>query len=136
MKQPLRFAHALSLAATFAVVLFLWVVARFWNPVYGFTAFLQFDEAHEATAIAAFREYPVFPYRGLAPYDGMQYSQLAYHPLLEAAELRPAVDSLSYRARRILLPAAAWLLAAGQPAWIARVYAILNVVCWLLLAAV
>ncbi len=136
MKQPLRFAHPLSLAATFAVVLFLWVVARFWNPVYGFTAFLQFDEAHEATAIAAFREYPVFPYRGLAPYDGMQYSQLAYHPLLEAAELRPAVDSLSYRARRILLPAAAWLLAAGQPAWIARVYAILNVVCWLLLAAV
>ena len=111
-------------------------LARWWHPIYGFTAFLQFDEAHEATGIAAFREYPVFPYRGYAPYDGLQYSQMAYHPLLEAVELRTAVDSLAYRARRILLPAAAWLLSAGQPAWIAQVYAGLNIACWLLLAAV
>jgi hypothetical protein len=128
--------HPYPAVAVIAVILFLWSVARFWHPVYGFTAFLQFDEAHKTTAIAAFREYPVFSYPGLAPYDGLQYSQLAYHPLLEAGELRPAVDSLAYRARRILLPAVAWLLAAGQPAWIAQVYAALNIACWLLLAAV
>jgi hypothetical protein len=136
MNRLLRLARPLPLAAAVAVMLFLWTIARCWHPIYGFTAFLQFDEAHEATAIAAFREFPVFPYQGWAPYDGMQYSQVAYHPLLDAAELRPAVDSLAYRARRILFPAAAWLLAAGQPAWIAQVYASLNIVCWLLLAAV
>jgi hypothetical protein len=136
MNRLLRSARPLPLAAALAVMLFLWVVVRCWHPVYGFTAFLQFDAAHQPTAIAAFREYPVFSYTGFAPYDGMQYSQVAYHPLLEAAELRPAVDSLTYRGRRILLPAAAWLLAAGQPAWIAQVYAALNIVSWLLLAAV
>lgn len=136
MTRLLRSVRPLPLAAALAVMLFLWLVARFWHPVYGFTAFLQFDEAHETTAIAAFREYPVFKHPGLAPYDGLQYSQIAYHPLLEAGELRSAVDTLIYRGRRILLPAAAWLLAAGQPAWIAQVYAALNIACWLLLAAV
>jgi hypothetical protein len=135
MNRLLRLARPLPLVATIAVALFLWTVVRCWHPIYGFTAFLQFDEAHESTAIAAFREYPIFPYPGSAPYDGMQYSQVAHHPLLDAAELRPAVDSLAYRARRILLPATAWLLAAGQPAWIAQVYAFLNIPCWLLLAA-
>jgi hypothetical protein len=136
MKRLLRPVRPLPLAAVIAVIVFLCTLARWWHPIYGFTAFLQFDEAHETTGIAAFREYPVFPYRGYAPYDGLQYSQMAYHPLLEAVELRTAVDSLAYRARRILLPAAAWLLSAGQPAWIAQVYAGLNIACWLLLAAV
>jgi hypothetical protein len=136
MTRLLRLIRPVHSAAAIGVVLFLWSVARFWHPVYGFTAFLQFDEAHEATAVAAFREHPVFAYPGFAPYDGMQYSQVACHPLLDAGELRPAVDSLSYRARRILLPAVAWLLAAGDPAWIAQVYAALNIACWLLLAAV
>jgi hypothetical protein len=136
MNRFLRLARPLPLVASFAVMLFLWTALRCWHPIYGFTAFLQFDETHKATAIAAFREYPVFTYPGLAPYDGMQYAQVAYHPLLNAAELRPAIDSLAYRARRILFPATAWLLAAGQPAWIAQVYSFLNIPCWLLLAAV
>jgi hypothetical protein len=136
MNRLLHSVRPLPVAAALAVMVFLWVIARCWHPVYGFTAFLQFDEAHQSTAIAAFRDYPVFAYPGLAPYDGLQYSQMAYHPMLEAGELRPAIDFLAYRARRILLPLAAWLLAAGQPAWIAQVYAALNILCWLLLAAV
>jgi hypothetical protein len=117
------------------VAVFLWLVGRFWHPVFGFTAFLQFDSTHQAHAIAAFHEYPVFVHPGFAPYDGMQYSQIAYHPLLRSPELAPAVDNLPYRAQRILLPAVAWLLAAGQAAWIAQVYALLNIVCWVVLAA-
>ena len=74
MNRLLRSARPLPLAAALAVMLFLWVVVRCWHPVYGFTAFLQFDAAHQPTAIAAFREYPVFSYTGFAPYDGMQYS--------------------------------------------------------------
>ena len=56
-------------------------------------------------------------------------------PCWTADELRPAVDNLAYRAQRILLPALAWLLAAGQPAWIVQVYAVLNLAGWLMLAA-
>jgi hypothetical protein len=122
-------------AAGLTVAVFLWLVGRFWHPVFGFTAFLQFDSTHQAHAIAAFHEYPVFVHPGFAPYDGMQYSQIAYHPLLRSPELAPAVDNLPYRAQRILLPAVAWLLAAGQAAWIAQVYALLNIVCWVVLAA-
>ena len=65
----------------------------------------------------------------------MSYGQIAYHPLLDAPELRPAIDNLSYRARRILPSALAWILAAGNPAHIVQVYVLLNVAAWLALAA-
>jgi hypothetical protein len=125
----------LRLAAGAAIGLFLALVVRFWSPVYGLTSFLQIDPRSEAVAIAAFHEYPVFVHREHSPYDGLQYAQIAHHPLLTAAELRPAIDNLPYRAQRILLPALAWLLAAGQPAWITQVYCGLNLACWLILAA-
>src|SRR6266542_4736268 len=43
-----------------AVLLFLWLVARFWHPVYGFTRFLQLDASNDNTKIEAFRAMPVF----------------------------------------------------------------------------
>ena len=134
MYPPFPASRPVKAIAVAAVVLFLGMVARFWHPIYGFTTFLQLDTRNEAVAIAAFHQYPVFVHRD-SGYDGLQYAQIAYHPLLTAAELRPAIDNLSYRARRILLPALAWLLAAGQPAWIAQVYSGLNIACWLILAA-
>jgi hypothetical protein len=120
----------LALAALFIVA-----VLRFWHPVYGFTAFIQLDGANDDLKIAAFREYPVYVYRDTGGYDGLYYAEIAYHPALDAAELRPAIDNLSYRARRILPSAVAWLLAGGQPALIVHVYSLLNVVVWLTLAA-
>jgi hypothetical protein len=124
----------ICLAGAGAVLLFGVLVFRYWNPVYGFTAFLQLDHSYDARKIAAFREQPVYVYPVLGPYDGIAYSQIAYHPLLDAAELRPAVDDLSYRARRILPSAVAWILAAGQPALIVQVYCCLNIAAWLVLA--
>jgi hypothetical protein len=117
------------------VALFLCLVARFWHPVYGFTAFLQLDSSYDSKKIAAFREQPVYVFRDAGGYDGLAYGQIAYHPLLNAAELRPAIDNLAYRARRILPPALAWTLAAGDPAHIVQVYVLLNVAAWLVLAA-
>ena len=46
------------------------------------------------------------------------------------------MDNPMHRARRVLLPALAWLLALGQPMWIVHVYSVLNIVAWLALAAV
>jgi hypothetical protein len=117
-----------------AVALFAILVLRFWHPVYGFTRFLQLDAADEATAIAGLRGQPVYVYRNTGGYDGQYYAQIAYHPLLNAPELKTAVDNLNYRARRILPPAIAWVLAGGRGSQIARVYAWLNVACWLALA--
>ncbi len=121
-------------AGIVAVVVFLVLVARYWSPIYGFTSFLQLDASNDSTKIAAFREQHVFVYRDTGGYDGLYYAQIAYHPTLGAAELKPAVDTLTYRARRILLPALAWLLAAGRPAWIVHVYSLLNLAAWLVLA--
>ena len=118
------------------VAVFLVLVARFWHPVYGFTSFLQLDSSNDNVKIAAFRERPVFVYRDTGGYDGLYYAQIAYHPLLNSPELAPAMDSLAYRGRRILPPALAWILAAGNPDWIVHVYSLLNVAAWLGLAAI
>ncbi len=117
-----------------AVLLFLGLVARFWHPVYGFTAFLQLDASNDDVKIAAFREMPVYVYRDTGGYDGLYYAQIAYHPSLAAAELEPAIDGLAFRGRRILAPLTAWALALGNPALIVHVYSLLNVGAWLVLA--
>jgi hypothetical protein len=126
----------LRIAAAAAVLVFLGLILRYWHPVYGFTAFIQLDHSYDNLKIAEFRQEPVFVYPKPGPYDGIAYSQIAYHPLLGSAELRPAIDNLGYRARRILPSALAWLLAAGRPGLIAQVYAALNPAAWLILAAV
>ena len=123
------------LAGFAAVALFLVMVARFWHPVFGFTALIQLDAPNDDLKIAAFRERPVYVHRDTGGYDGLYYAQIAYHPLLDADELRPAIDNFAYRARRILPSALAWLLAGGNPAWIVHVYSMLNLAAWLALAA-
>jgi Glycosyltransferase family 87 len=117
-----------------AVVLFLWLVARFWHPVYGFTSFLMMDHSLVPPKIEAVREQPVYIYPYLGDYDGMYYAQIAHHPLLDSRELGPAMDDLPYRARRILPSAMAWLLAGGRPFWIFDAYSALNILAWLALA--
>jgi hypothetical protein len=117
-----------------AVVLFLWLVARFWHPVYGFTSFLMMDPSQMPPKIEAVREQPVYIYPYLGDYDGVFYAQIAHHPLLDSRELGPAMDDLPYRARRILPSALAWLLAAGNPFWIFDAYSTLNILAWLALA--
>lgn len=128
--------RAVRLAGITAVAVFLGLVARFWHPVWGLTAFIQLDASYDAKKIEAFRAQPVYVFRDSGPYDGIAYSQIAYHPMLRADELRTAVDNLAYRARRILPSALAWLLAGGDPARIVQVYVLLNVAAWLALAAI
>ncbi|HEX3729499.1 MAG TPA: hypothetical protein VHV47_06820 [Opitutaceae bacterium] len=135
-ERPLRPGRCGILAGGAAAVLaFAALVLPYWHPVYGFTAFLQLDHSYDATKIAAFREYPVYVHPEAGPYDGIAYSQIAYHPLLRSPELVRAVDNPAYRARRILPSALAWLLAAGRPALIVRIYSELNLAAWLVLAA-
>ena len=132
--QPAPAMNRWRVAGAAAVLLFAVLVARFWHPVYGFTRFLQLDAANESTEIGAFRTQPIYVYRNTGGYDGQYYAQIAYHPLLNAPELKTAVDNLNYRARRILPAALAWIIGGGHPGQIARVYAWLNLAAWLALA--
>lgn len=109
------------------------LVACRWRPDTGFTALIRFGETHAATQIPEVRALPV----ALAPatgYDGQFYAQIAVAGDLEHPALGTAVPDLSYRARRILLPALAHVLGFGQPWTILQVYALLNVVAWIALA--
>jgi hypothetical protein len=121
-------------AGLLLVAIFAGLVVRFWHPHYGFTRFVQLDEADHRSGIRELREYPIFYYDGFHGYDGATYMQIAFHPLLDSPELKPALDNLAYRARRILGSALAWLLAGGDPARIAGTYAALNLGVWLALA--
>ena len=136
MTAPASSRHRwlLRAAALAAVALFLVLMGRYWHPVYGLTSLIQLDAPNDDLKIAAFRELPVFVHRDNGGYDGLYYAQIAHDPTLRDPELPRAMDNLGYRARRILPPALAWLLGAGQPAWIIHTYPLLNLLAWFALA--
>ncbi len=125
----------LAAAGLLAVAAFAWLAGRFWHPYYGFTKFVQLDEADARNGIPEVRENPVFTYAGFNGYDGAAYVQIAFHPLLDSPELPAALGNVPYRAKRILGSALAWILSGGNPARIATTYAALNLGAWLVLAA-
>jgi hypothetical protein len=66
-------------------------------------------------------------------YDGQFYVQVAMDPLLRNPRLGHALDVPEYRSRRILMPALAWLLGAGQPGAIVTAYILLHIASWYVL---
>jgi hypothetical protein len=116
------------------VLVFLWLAGRYWHPYYGFTKFIQFDASDAAVMLPELRAAPVYVHRNSGGYDGTAYAQMAVHPAVRAPALAAAIDNLPYRARRILLSWAAWILGAGDPVRTVHAYAALNVAVWLGLA--
>lgn len=114
---------------------FIMLVGRHWHTYYGFTSFLQIDRIVEANMVPALRGGPIYIYPDEGSYDGCYYVQIATSPGLHDPALRTAIDDASYRARRILLGAVAWVLGGGEPVRTAHVYAWLNVGLWFVLAA-
>jgi hypothetical protein len=129
-------ARRLTVAGWAAVAVFAILAGRFWHPYYGFTAWLQIDEADAAVGIPELKARPIYFYPGYNGYDGSAYAQIAFHPLLDSPDLKRAVGNVPYRARRILGSALAWVLAGGNPSRIANLYAGLNLGVWLVLAGV
>lgn len=115
-----------------ACAVFLGSVAQFYQPDVGFTSLIKFGATFEHRALPVLKATPhaVEPTPG---YDGQFYAQLALDPLLRRKEIGRALDSPVYRARRILMPWAAWVMGGGQPWWVLQAYALLNVLCWLAL---
>lgn len=115
------------------IILFLLSVARFYHPGTGFTALIGFPEGHDYEA-PAMREVPHYDYPAWASYDGQFYAQRALDPLCRDPLVDRAMDLAPFRARRILFSWTAFAIGLGRPVWIIQVYAVQNVVCWLLLA--
>ena len=115
------------------VILFLVSVAKFYHPGTGFTAFIAFPAGHEHVS-PAMRDVPHVHFEH-DTYDGQFYAHRALDPLVRDAAYDHAMDLAPYRARRILFSWTAYVLGLGRPAWILQAYALQNVICWLLLAA-
>ena len=125
---------AVALAYVAFVALAVWSIAQFYLPGKGFTYFITFGGHLEASRISKVRKLDYYVEKASDGYDAQYYAQIAMDPSLQNRELPNAVDSLPYRARRILLPAVAHVLGFGEPELILQAYALLNVVAWLLLA--
>ena len=122
------------LAGAVLAACFISLLVALWHPVYRFTGLLQVGQDAAARALAVVREQPVLVYEG--GYDGQYSAQLACDPSLRSPELHTAIDALPYRARRILMPATAWVLGLGRPEWAIQIFPWLNIVCWFALALV
>jgi hypothetical protein len=116
------------------VAAFTWSVAQFHMPDEGYTYFIQFCAKFHDRYLPEVKAvvHHEMPYSD--GYDSQWYAQIAVHPHLSDPELAVAVDSLPYRARRILFMWTAWIFGGGNPARVLDAFALQNVVAWYLLA--
>jgi hypothetical protein len=117
------------------VALFTWNVSLFYLPGEGFTYFIQFGAKEHDRFVPEVKAVNHYEMRNSQGYDSQWYAEIAVHPHLSDPTLATAVDSLPYRARRILFVWTAWLFGGGDPSRVLNAYALQNVVCWYLLAA-
>lgn len=125
-------ARGWTAARWLVVALFLAACARSYHPGSGFTGLIHFSTESHDLQLPAVQAAPHLEVAG--GYDGLYYAQLAVDPLLRDPAIDRALDSPAYRARRILFSWTAYLVGLGRPAWILQVYAVQNIVVWLLLA--
>lgn len=118
------------LSATLFLVL---VLAKF-DPATGFTSLIRFGDTWENKRLPALQSLPIASIKGSNGYDGQFYATVAIDPLLRDAELSRVLDAPVYRARRILVPLAAYVGGLGRPWWILQAFALANVACWFVFA--
>jgi hypothetical protein len=121
------------LACGIAVALFVWSMAFFYLPGLGFTYLIEFSSLEHGRYVPEVKA--VDHYESDSPgYDSQWYVQIALRPHLRDPVLKRAMDSLPYRARRILFLWADWALGGGNPSRVMFIYAVQNLVCWFFLA--
>ena len=109
-------------------------VSDYYVPGYGFTYLIGVgEETPLSIDWAEERDVVVYKHFRSPGYDAQYYAQLALDPTLSDPKLVDTVDNLAYRARRILFAWSAYLFGFGQPNLIMNVFALQNVVCWVLL---
>lgn len=126
--------HRLAYVATIA--LFLAICAQFYVPGKGFTYLIMFGGKESARYIPKLRAIEHYEQEDSYGYDAQYYAQIAMRPWLSNRALGAAVDSLPYRARRILFCWTAYVLGWGDAERALHIFSVQNIFCWLALAAV
>jgi hypothetical protein len=121
-------------AYALTVAVFLGMCAQFYLPGKGFTYLIMFGDKDNAQFIPQLRAVNHYELENSRGYDGAYYAEIAMQPNLGDPALRHGVDNLAYRARRILFCWTASGLALGDPVRALHIFAVQNIVCWLLLA--
>lgn len=116
------------------VVGFLLTVASYYDRTTGLTIFLGFPANSHSYELPTVQAVPHAHDPVDGGYDAQFYAQMAVDPLLRDPDIDRAMDKPAYRAHRILLSWTAWALSAGDVSTALGVYALQNVIAWLLLA--
>ena len=122
------------LACGFLVAVFIWSTAFFYLPGLGFTYLLQFGSQHHSRYLPEVKAVNHYEMPDSPGYDSQWYVQIALHPHLKDPVLAKSVDSLPYRARRILFEWTAWALGGGDPWLVMNLFALQNIIAWFILA--
>jgi hypothetical protein len=133
-REPLRIPNWLF-CLILAIVPFAIAMLGF-SMEHGFLGLPRFGEVFRDRAMNPVKRYAPPARPNDVGYDGQFYAQIALDPTLRDPALSNACDILSYRAKRILLPAFAYALGAGQPWYVLQIYALLNLAFWFLLLTV
>ncbi len=102
------------------------------NWEYGLAGLAGFGRIFEPGRLAEIRPWIPTP-ASEAGYDGQFYAQIAIDPTLRHPGLIVACDNLAYRAQRIGMPAASYLLGLAQPRMIVQAYGLINFAAWAVL---
>jgi hypothetical protein len=117
------------------VIRFVVEIGRCYDPTTGLSSLIYFGDQFAARRITSLSAVPLYTYSDSSGYDGQFYAQLAVAGNPFDPELKQALDNPGYRARRMALPALAHLIGLGRPGWIVQVFALANLLCFLILAA-
>jgi hypothetical protein len=109
-------------------------IGRWHDPHTGFSSLIDFGEQFAPRRLPALADQSLYTYARSAGYDGQFYAQLAVAGNPFDPALAVALDGPGYRTRRMLLPALVHLAGLGQPARILEIYALANLLCFLILA--
>ena len=103
-----------------------------YNSETHFTCLIYFGSFSNESVLKEVRDIPR-ALRSKYGYDGQYYAQIAIDPSLKNPQLKQAIDSPSYRSRRIFVPTLCYLLGLGKPWLILQVYALINLFFYALL---
>ena len=106
----------------------------FYHSETGFTSLIEFGDEFAPRRLARLADVPIYNVAGFG-YDGQFYAQIAVAGNPFDPALVTALDSVAYRNRRVLVPALAHVMGLGRPALVLTIYALFNVFCWVILAA-
>ncbi len=114
---------------------FAHALARFHDPHTDYSSLIMFGEHFALRRLPALGDVPLYTYAGQDGYDGQFYAQMAVAGNPFDRALLRALDDPAYRERRLLLPLVVHAVGLGRPAAIVQIFALANLVCLALLAA-